>query len=347
LAKSRTSSAGRGDPYWYEWFVGVIELMKLLDPESEVHSVAFQVERVRGWDDVVVQLRDRRRRCYQVKHTRDEDTLTFGDLVRKEGDGDSLLGTLFKGWVASGFNDGLTTCVLFTNRESGDRARSRAGVERPPLQAFLNWLAEAAAAANSMGEIIPPDGWDAAWGEWRSQLSSGSEADQLAFLRGLYVLTAQEDLNGLVGRVTAALSAAFGVSEQRVGPLLDALHRALRKWTTGHPPVTVEDLCTELTLAPEPKELSPAPPPAPFFPTRIPAAEALERALASGSDEPVFFLTAEPGAGKTSAISWLANRRVESPFAGRIGLRFFCFEPIRPEAPFIAPDASRVRPSEL
>jgi hypothetical protein len=106
LAKSGPSSAGRGDPYWYEWFVGVIELMRLLDAESDVRSVAFQVERVRGWDDVVVQLRDGRRRCYQVKHTRDEDTLTFGDLVRKEGDEDSLLGALFKGWLASGFNAG-------------------------------------------------------------------------------------------------------------------------------------------------------------------------------------------------------------------------------------------------
>src|SRR5205807_452133 len=45
MAKSRTSStAGRGDPYWYEWFVGLIEVVELLDPTSNVERVAFQVE---------------------------------------------------------------------------------------------------------------------------------------------------------------------------------------------------------------------------------------------------------------------------------------------------------------
>jgi len=114
LATSRPSSPGRGDPFWYEWFVGVLELLNLFEPDGDVLSVTFQQEWVKGWDDVVVRLRSGRRRCYQVKHTRDEDTLTFGDLVR-EGEEDSLLRSLFKGWVASGFNDGLTECILFTN----------------------------------------------------------------------------------------------------------------------------------------------------------------------------------------------------------------------------------------
>ena len=61
----------------------------------------------------------------------------------------------------------------------------------------------------------------------------------------------------------------------------------------------------------------------------------------------MIFLTAEPGAGKTSVLSWLSNRRPDKPFAGLIGARFFCFEPIRPETPVIAPDASRVRPEDL
>lgn len=346
LATSRRSSPGRGDPYWYEWFVGVPELVNLVDPDADVLSVAFQQEWVKGWDDVVVRLRNGRRRCYQVKHTRDDDTLTFGDLVGGE---DSLLRSLFTGWVASGFNDGLTDCILYTNREPGDTtAQSRSGVERPPLTEFLPWLREAVSSAGSLAEIAPRAEWGPAWAEWRDQLSGEGEAAQLAFLRCLEIRPAQGDLDGLVRTATAALGRAFGVDEQRVGPLLDSLHRALRKWTTGHGPVTAEDLCSELRLAPETRDLAPAPPPpAPFFPTRIPAAEALEQALASASDQPVFFLTAEPGAGKSSAVSWLANRRVESPFAGRVGLRFFCFEPIRPEVPFIAPDASRVRPGEL
>src|SRR5437588_3825077 len=35
------STAGRGDPYWYEWFVGLTEVVDLLDPATEIVSVAF------------------------------------------------------------------------------------------------------------------------------------------------------------------------------------------------------------------------------------------------------------------------------------------------------------------
>ena len=112
--------------------------------------------------------------------------------------------------------------------------------------------------------------------------------------------------------------------------------------------MTVEDLCAELTIEASPKDLAPPPPPpAPFFPTRIPVADELEQLLRSQASEPILFLTGDPGAGKTSVVSWLSNRRDDKPFDGLIGVRFYCFEPIRPDAPVVAPDASRVRPEEL
>ena len=82
-----TSTAGRGDPYWYEWFVGLLEVVRLLDASADVESVAFQVEGTKGWDDVVVKVRGGARRCYQVKHTRVADNLTFGDLVQRDKQG--------------------------------------------------------------------------------------------------------------------------------------------------------------------------------------------------------------------------------------------------------------------
>ena len=76
-------------------------------------------------------------------------------------------------------------------------------------------------------------------------------------------------------------------------------------------------------------------------------ANELEALLEASDSFPVVFLTGDPGSGKTSVLSWLANRRPDTPFNSLIGLRFFCFEPIRPESPFIAPDSSRVRPDDL
>src|SRR5436190_23482830 len=89
MAKS-SKTAGRGDPYWYEWFVGLREVVAMIEPGSEITSVTFQEEEgVKGWDDVVVRLSGDSRRCYQVKHTREENNLTFGDLIHADANGKS------------------------------------------------------------------------------------------------------------------------------------------------------------------------------------------------------------------------------------------------------------------
>lgn len=36
------TSAGIGDPYWYEWSVGLWYLLDILKPESNIKSLVFQ-----------------------------------------------------------------------------------------------------------------------------------------------------------------------------------------------------------------------------------------------------------------------------------------------------------------
>lgn len=57
MATNTNPTAGRGDPYWYEWYVGLKEVVDMLNPDSKIESVAFQVAGAKGWDDVVVKLR--------------------------------------------------------------------------------------------------------------------------------------------------------------------------------------------------------------------------------------------------------------------------------------------------
>jgi hypothetical protein len=332
-----SETAGRADPYWFEWFVGLIEAVDLLDPAAGIHSVGFQIPGPKGWDDVVVQLKNGARRCYQVKHTRERERLTFGDLVTQAPDSSSLLGHLFDAWAEGNLNDGRTDCILYTNREAGRVRHTLTGAHlRPALIEFYTWLTNALVNVGELAEIVPKSEWKAAWREWLSALNRPGATDQerLAFLRALKIRTAQDDLEGLVARTRAKLASAFGVHENRVESLLDALHRALRRWTTGGPAVTVEDLCSELALPPEPGEFALAPPPpSPFFPTREPLVRELENLLLADETPPIIFLGAEPGAGKTSVVSRLTNRRNEKALSGLIGLRYFCFEPIRPEGP--------------
>ena len=345
-------TSGQAHPYWYEWFVGLIEVVKLLNPDEGVSQVAFQVASIKGWDDVVVAHADGSR-FYQVKHTRKENNLTFGSLVEVDDKGNSLLGSLFEGAKTSGLIDPNNELVLYTNREGGSRWATRSSDERrPPLLEFWSWL-KGELETKALEDITVPAvnddslNYSAAWAEWIGCFE-GDEKKATKFLRQLTIRTKEDDLDGLELRIRESLVSAFGISVQQAAPLFDALCRELRSWTTGHAGVTVEVLCNALTIEPVPKEFAPAPPPpSPFFPTRLPIAEDLQADLLDENEAPVVFLTGEPGSGKTSAVSWLANRRTADAFQGIIGIRFFCFEPIRPEQPFISPDASRVKPEEL
>ena len=78
--------AGIGDPYWFEWSVGLDYVVQMLSPDSGIASVTLQASGDKGLDDVVVCFTNGRNRYIQVKHTRVADTLSFGDLV-SEPDG--------------------------------------------------------------------------------------------------------------------------------------------------------------------------------------------------------------------------------------------------------------------
>lgn len=341
-------TSGQAHPYWYEWFVGLIEVVKLVNPDERIVSVAFQVASIKVWDDVVVQL-ERGRRCYQVKHSRVGKNLTFGALVQRSQNEQPLLRAFFDGWKESGLNDPETSLILYTNRTAGNSwASTDNGIRRPPLLQFWGWLSREVQSVELLSDLTIPVEYSDGWKEWTSCFADATESDVLNFHRALTIRAKEDDLDQLEDRIRASLSSTFGISNEKAAPLFDALVRALRTWTTGHPGVTVEALCTALTIPPDNRELAQAPPPpTPFFPTRIPAGSQLETDLQSSTERPVVFLTGEPGSGKTSLISWLANRRTEGAFQGIIDIRFFCFEPIRPGQPVIDPDSSRVTPQEL
>ncbi|MEM8671902.1 MAG: ATP-binding protein [Planctomycetota bacterium] len=343
MATKLQNTSGQHHPYWYESFVGLIEVVKLLNPDEKVVSVTFQSSTIKGWDDVVVEL-ENGRRLYQVKHTREGDSLTFGDLVSQDAVNKSLLRELFDGWRESGLNAANTELVLYTNRRDGTNWYK----QRPPLLKFWQWMKAATASAKSLADVVPESGFADGWEEWRGSFLGCSDSDVLAFLRQFQLRTREDDLDGLELRICQQLSASFGLSVEQVSPLFDALCRELKRWTTGFAGVDAEILCNAIAVSHKRESIYIAPPPPePFFPTRVPIASELEGRISEQEGAPIVFLTGEPGSGKTSLVSWLANRRNERPLEGAIGVRFYCFEPIRPENPIISPDASRVKPEEL
>lgn len=94
------SKAGYADPYWYEWYVGLLYIIDMLNSDNEIEYVELQADVSLGLDDVVVTYKNGGKLFIQVKNTRVEDTITFGDLVTPESsNGISLLYELAHGWI--------------------------------------------------------------------------------------------------------------------------------------------------------------------------------------------------------------------------------------------------------
>ena len=99
MSYTNASKAGLGDPYWYEWSVGLNYIIDMINPDSDIDYVELQADVFLGLDDVVVTYKNGTKLYIQVKHTRVEDTLTFGDLVSPSPESKtSLLYDLADAW---------------------------------------------------------------------------------------------------------------------------------------------------------------------------------------------------------------------------------------------------------
>ena len=137
---------GMADPYWYEWSVGQRYLVDMLNPDSHIHDVELQANVQLGLDDVVITYDDGKTRFIQVKHTRVDKNITFGDLVSVDKTQNdiktkcSLLSELARSWNTEKNQYVDSEVYVFTNRKAGIRA-SVAGkekdIKRPPLSIFL------------------------------------------------------------------------------------------------------------------------------------------------------------------------------------------------------------------
>ena len=127
------STPGIADPYWYEWFVGLKHVIRMLNPDNHIISVTFQKESYDAIDDVVVEYSDGLiEECYQVKHeisTSSKNNSTFARLLERKRDADgsngkSLIDAMASGWYSATSTKKIIP-VLFTNRNLGTNTTKR------------------------------------------------------------------------------------------------------------------------------------------------------------------------------------------------------------------------------
>jgi hypothetical protein len=352
--KAHNPTAGSAEPSWFEWQTGLLHLVEMLDEDSKVVAVAFQLHGTKGWDDVGVRFRDGKTRLLQMKHSRIGETLTFGDLIAPgESGSPSLLRALARAWRAEHAARGTVECVLMTNRPAGPNWYEG----RPPLGIFFSKIKERVNGATMIGGVS----WDAederypgAWEIFLAELSDLEPSERFAFLQSLELITGAPDLEELDEKLYERLNSLTGLPRSSVHILFNTLHAHLRFWTcdSRREAEWIDGEALRACLAQD--ESAPSwlghcevETPEPFFPSRIPVVETLRASLLSESSHKVDFLSAEPGAGKTSCTSKLVRSGAVRWQEQSVSIRFYAYLPIRPGQPDVGSDAAGVSPEAL
>lgn len=343
---SEKTKPGMADPYWYEWSVGQKYIVEMLNPDSRIKYVELQADVQLGLDDVVITYDNGKTKFIQVKHTRADDTITFGDLVSADKSKKdiksqcSLLGELARSWNLEKDLYTDSEVYIFTNRKVGYRGSStgKGRIKRPPLNVFLEELQEKVSKAERFSDVVFSDNKEA-WEEWCSQLKDiEADEDKLTFLKNLHIETDQESLEELGNSIKNKLQIYLSVSEEFSDILLGKLDHALRDWTTSKrdsSKITIEKLYFALSIKEEVinynHDLIPV---NPFFDSRKEFVDNIEAGILEG-DEKVLYLSGVPGTGKTNIISKLCSKKDSI-----VDIRYYAYEPIDPNKEYLPSDVS-------
>lgn len=340
------ATPGIGDPYWFEWYVGLKNIINMLNPDNGIEYVIFQCSKYNTIDDVVVGYKDGGHEiCYQIKHeifTSKTQNLTFGKLLEQETKTKPcLLCAIAQGWQAARASaENQIKPILYTNRTLGPNRATRTfngkSYSSYPIKKFFEKVKTALNKLPEGAEVSFEDKTlQTQWEEMCAAIDTLDTATIVAFSKAFEIQGNQLGLLDTEHELITSLAKTFACSDNLAKELFIKLAAALRKWTTtsrANEKIFIEDVYSILGAESEP-DLSPhrLAPPFPFFESRKAFSARLEKQLRE-TNKKVVFISGNPGAGKTSIISHL-----QAEF-NLFFLRYHTFRPISPEQHFYNTD---------
>lgn len=336
---------GAGDSYFYEWYVGLENVIRMLNTDSGISCVVFQHDEYQTIDDVVVEYSNGTfQMCYQVKHnieTAAPKSLTFGSMLDPGENKKCLFEAMYLGWKRACNKSGaVIRPVLFTNRKIHERRTRRHFAGRDysayDVSRFVVKV-QAIIADSETGDNLTFTDSDLEW-QWKELCNTLSEIDPkelVLFFKVFQIMGNERSLEEMKRSLVFALCEAFSCEYNIALELFGRLLVGLTEWTTtGRKSrgVSREDAYDALAIGEDIDDTQHRlAHPYPFFESRRSFCDEFVNQL-SETTQKLIFLSGNPGAGKTSTVSFLQSEY------NLFLLRYHTFRPISPEQHFYNAD---------
>lgn len=316
--------AGSGTPYWYEWEVGMVECLKMMN-DTSIESVILQSVDFQSLDDVIINYCDGSIVNIQVKHSDIGENFTYSTLT----DGEKpMLEKWAKEWQQEKNNYSIKEIRVITNRQWGSGASGK----KCSFKKFVTEVYPKLQLDYEYKSTIPNE---TAACEWFKKQISYLGDDAFDFIKTLNFYQ-EDNLEDIELKIRKLVAEILGTEKKEaVNASTDSLLAKLSTWSTSRRKkreITREDiyntLCTASANLPN-YEIYPE---KPIFPSREAFAKLFIERLQS-SEKKIFFLQGLPGAGKTNFISYLAQ--LENSI---VDFRFYTYLPVNKEYPSFSDD---------
>lgn len=257
------ATPGIGDPYWFEWYVGLKNIINMLNPDNGIEYVIFQCSKYNTIDDVVVGYKDGGHEiCYQIKHeifTSKTQNLTFGKLLEQETKTKPcLLCAIAQGWQAARASaENQIKPILYTNRTLGPNRATRTfngkSYSSYPIKKFFEKVKTALNKLPEGAEVSFEDKTlQTQWEEMCAAIDTLDTATIVAFSKAFEIQGNQLGLLDTEHELITSLAKTFACSDNLAKELFIKLAAALRKWTTtsrANEKIFIEDVYSILVPA--------------------------------------------------------------------------------------------------
>lgn len=309
-------NSGIGTPYWFEWEIGILECLKMLQ-DTSIESVVLQSTNFEVLDDVVVNYNDQSILNIQVKHTDANNNFTYSFFASREK---SLLNELASEWKKNKDKYNFKGIQIVTNKKWGTQiSEGKCSMDSFISKVFPNLQSDYSYASS--------DKYEQKAIEWYKEILENSlNQEEAELFTKIFSFRKESCLTDVEEKIWVQLGVILGTdNNDTIEFSLNNLFSKLKIWATSRrerQEILREDIYAALCYSHPNIPSYEIYPEKPILPSRKRFADTFIKILKS-SENHIIFLEGLPGSGKTNFVSYLSQMNESI-----VDFRFYTYLPV-------------------